>query len=273
MSQPTSTAVVALKELRFAKSRMVSLHPALRQQWVLAMATDTVIALAHRLPVVVVSDQPALQAVLSAAARRAGCAHPVTVIADARPGLNEALQHGAARAREHGADTVLAAVADIPGLTPADIDDLLAATGDGPRRWVVPDSSGRGTTMLLARGVPLHPAFGVDSAARHRDGGAEPIELHPRAHCDVDTVDDLQRCRGYGLGTHTASLLAADGSPAGYQPVTVLEQGRAVTDTGVALVLAPEAVGDLYRLAPGQRVHAAVDGDRVLSVWWSRPDR
>ncbi|MGJ3509488.1 2-phospho-L-lactate guanylyltransferase [Enemella sp. A6] len=271
MSQPATIAVVALKELRFAKSRMVDLHPALRQQWVLAMATDTVIALTHRLPVVVVSDQPALQAELSRAVHRAGCPHPVTVIADARPGLNEALRHGAAWATEHGAEAVLAAVADIPGLTPDDVDELFAATGDGPGTWFVADLSGVGTTMLLARSVPLAPLFGPDSAARHLASGAEQVDLPPRARCDIDTIEELRRC--HGLGEHSRRLLTEAGLPADYRPITVLADDRAVTDDGIALSLTAGSKGELHRIAPGQRVHAAVDGDRVLSVWWSRPAR
>ena len=61
-------------------------------------------------------------------------------------------------------------MADLPGVTVAALAPLLATTGPG--RWFVPDLDGTGTTMLLARDVPLEPGFEGLSAERHQSSGA-----------------------------------------------------------------------------------------------------
>lgn len=265
MTEPTATAVVALKRLVDAKSRLTEFPPVMRQRWVLAMATDTLRALLAHVRVVIVSDEPSLRAHLR---QTFGADAAITVIADGQPNLNAALTHGAQWARRHEARTVLAVVADLPALQSADVAALLAATGTGEGRWFVADRFETGTTFLVARGLDLAPTFGPDSAALHRASGAQEIQLPLSARTDVDTLEDLAAYRDLIAGSDTRRLLTATGRPASYLPVTTMADGRMVTDQGVALRLEPDALAGIRYLAPGQRVHAAVDGERVLSVWW-----
>jgi len=68
MTEPPAAAVVALKPMEHAKSRL-AVPDALRRRLAWTMALDTLAALCDALPqVLVVSDQPALEAQL----RRAG---------------------------------------------------------------------------------------------------------------------------------------------------------------------------------------------------------
>ncbi|MDT0269372.1 2-phospho-L-lactate guanylyltransferase [Streptomyces sp. DSM 44915] len=195
--------VVPLKPLRAAKSRLAgAVGDADRRALALAFAEDTVAA-ALRCPavrdVVVVTSDPE--------ATRALTALGAGVVPD-RPdaGLNAALAHGAATLPGRA---VAAMNADLPALRPAELGRVLALAAERPRAFL-PDAAGVGTTLLAARaGVPLAPAFGGPSRARHRDSGA--VELSPpgvaSVRRDVDTVADLAVARTLGVGPRTAALL------------------------------------------------------------------
>jgi 2-phospho-L-lactate guanylyltransferase len=62
--------------------------------------------------------------------------------------------------------------------------------------------------LLTARaGVPLRPAFGPGSAARHaRDAVA--ISGGPGLRTDVDTAEDLSQAERLGFGPSTRSVTA-----------------------------------------------------------------
>jgi 2-phospho-L-lactate guanylyltransferase len=128
-------------------------------------------------------------------------------------GLNPALAHAAAVAREDDPLTLVAAMSsDLPAVRPEDIDGALDATA--ARRWFVRDSHGQGTTLLAALpGIDLEPAFGPGSAARHAASGAAEISRPDleRIRRDVDTEDDLAVAQALGVGTHTAEVLARIG--------------------------------------------------------------
>lgn len=266
MTESPATAVVALKRLEDAKTRLTDFPAALRKRWVLAMATDTIRALLAEVAVVVVSDEPSLRSHLS---RTFGDGAAVRVIADGQPDLNAALTRGAQWAQlQEGAHTILAVVADLPGLRPTDVSALLSATDATAGRWFVPDRQGTGTAFLATRGRDLNPLFGVDSAARHRASGAVEVTLPLSARTDLDTMDDFAALGELTCGPDTRRLMAAQGHPATYVAVTTMADGRMVTDDGIALRLDADALAGIRYLAPGQRVHAAVDGERVLSVWW-----
>lgn len=95
---------------------------------------------------------------------------------------------------------------DLPALRPADLDAALGAVatrGPGVASYVV-DAAGTGTTLYTAAYERFAPAFGADSARRHRASGAVavPGEL-PSLRQDVDTVADLRRAVELGLGPRT----------------------------------------------------------------------
>ncbi|KXP04626.1 2-phospho-L-lactate guanylyltransferase [Tsukamurella tyrosinosolvens] len=208
VARPAVVVVTAVKSLDAAKSRFAAPGDGRRDAvpgLVLAMLLDTLAAATATpgvLGVHVVSPDPAVRAAAEAAGAR-------TVDEPEPGGLNVALEAGARAARaEHGPEVaVLALQADLPGVTPAELAAFLAATAG--HRGFVPDHAGTGTAALHAPpGAELRAAFGPDSAAAHRSGGAERhAGPWPGLRTDVDTPQDLA---GAGpLGEHTAAVLAA----------------------------------------------------------------
>ena len=273
---PPSTAVVALKPVLHAKSRLGTLPDPLRRRLAWTMAVDTLTALSAVVTrLLVVSDQPALASRLARAgvdARVAGEAGAV--------GMNGALARGAALATAAGPGTVLACVGDLPALRPDSVRTVLAAVPDGARAYLA-DVSGVGTTMLVAAGVGLDPHFQGRSAAGHHASGAEPLTddrlgvAVPDARRDVDTEVDLAAAAGLGLGAATTALLApGSGRLAAYTVVTTTgwsdaeEKPLAVTTGGDRLVLPPTALDGLRTpLRIGQRLHAVHADGVVRSAW------
>ncbi len=272
---PDWAAVVALKRSSVAKSRLGDLPAPLRQRLAEAMAWDTLTVLQQVVGlVVVVGDDPNLPATL----RRRGIR--AEVVPEPRPaGMNAALRVGDELLRARGRARVLACVGDLPASTVQGLQQVLQAAGahGGPRRFYVADHSGIGTAVLLADAMPLDPRFQGASAAAHHDSGAVSLtEVAPAGlRRDVDSVADVVAVARLGVGGHTAALLdPATGAVATYRAVTVAaadvtaEDLAVITDAGVRLRL-PAQVRDprLRRLRPGQRLHAAAVGDRLVCAW------
>jgi 2-phospho-L-lactate guanylyltransferase len=270
-----AAAVVALKPVAHAKSRLGTLPDPLRRRLAWTMAVDTLRALGAAVDLLlVVSDQPALASRLA----RAGVVADVVPEAGAH-GMNGALGRGAEIATARGHRTVLACVGDLPALRPASVRTVLDAVEGG--RAFVADASGIGTTMLVASGTPLEPHFQGRSAAAHHQSGAVPLTDErlgaavPDARRDVDTEVDLGPAAGLGLGPATAALLApGTGRLATSTVVTTTSwtdgHGRplAVTAEGHRLVLPDEAVDGLrLPLRIGQRLHAVHADGVVRSAW------
>jgi 2-phospho-L-lactate/phosphoenolpyruvate guanylyltransferase len=266
------TALVALKRSEVAKTRLGSLPDPLRRRLAWTMALDTLRALAAVLPVIVISNQPGIDARLRSekiAARVLAESHSV--------GINAALQHGERAALAAGFRGVLASVGDLPALRTESVRAVLAAAENHPRAFLA-DASGIGTTMLTAIGADLQPHFQGRSAAAHRASGAacldsdELIRPVPDARRDVDSDVDLADAIRLGLGSSTAQLF--DGNHLGqYTVITVGEQrldgsSAAVTGSGYRVNLPTGAAAlPLRRLTPGQRLHAVVVDQQVLSAW------
>jgi 2-phospho-L-lactate/phosphoenolpyruvate guanylyltransferase len=197
--------VVPVKRLADAKTRLAGLAGPRRQDLALAFAMDTTEALV-RCPLVaevlVVTDEPVAASELG----RLG-AHVVADEPDA--GLNPALVHGARVAQLRHPDAGVGAVsADLPALHDDELADVLSAAPTGSPGFV-PDRSGRGTTMLLARDPrQFVPAFGAGSAARHRGRGAVALAAGATVRRDVDTEADLLAAAALGLGPRTRAALA-----------------------------------------------------------------
>ncbi|MDI3341661.1 MAG: 2-phospho-L-lactate guanylyltransferase [Sphaerobacter sp.] len=188
----TTIAVVPVQRLGTAKSRLAGhLSPDERRALVLTLLDRAVGALQAATAVdqviVVSPDEVVLQ---RAAARGA------TALRQPDEGLNAAVRLGRAAALRRGADTLLVLLGDLPRITAADIDALLAEL---PDRGVVlaPDRHGRGTNAAALRPPDaIEPAFGDDSLARHRARAAARglvvREFHaPGIGLDVDTPADL----------------------------------------------------------------------------------
>ena len=192
--------LVPVKTLSLAKSRLAEVPAGRRAGIMTAFALDTLDAAARsRLAdrVFVVTDEPGFDG------------DGVERLPDEGDGdLNRALVHAAVRARlslpDHG---VVAVCADLPCLSPDDLDAALTA-GLSPR-WFVADAQGTGTSLLAAGpGVDLDPHFGPDSARRHEESGAVPVRAElTTLRRDVDTDADLADALALGVGPHTARAL------------------------------------------------------------------
>lgn len=194
-----------VKPLARAKSRLSGPAGPHRERLALAIATDTVSAVLRSSRVegvVVVTDDPVAAPELAALGA-------IIVPDEPDDGLNPALVHGAAEARRLAPERAVGALsADLPSLRPAELTRVLDAAAAVPNAFV-PDAAGVGTTLYTARpDAVFTPAFGLESRARHRDGGARELALDdvPSVRRDVDTIDDLHAALELGVGPRTASV-------------------------------------------------------------------
>jgi len=183
------TVLVPLKRLADAKSRLEL--PAVRRQQVAADMACAMLAAcraARRVRRIVVVLQDAADA-----HRFAALVDEVRL--EGIPSLNLAIRRGetAVRRREqHGDLAVLPG--DLPFVTSVEVDHALALAAGQPRSFV-PDRRGTGTSLLATTaGVPLNPAYGPDSARRHRSSGAVvlPVAMGSGLRHDVDVLADLR---------------------------------------------------------------------------------
>jgi 2-phospho-L-lactate/phosphoenolpyruvate guanylyltransferase len=205
----TWSVVIPVKVLNKAKSRLAGLGAGRRRELALAMSADTVAAavdcprVAH---VIVVTDDPDAHNVLEKIGAE--------IIEDEpRDGLNAALRHGAAYARQTWPTDGLAALsADLPALRPAELATALAEAERWPNSFV-PDATGEGTTLYTARpDTSFIPMFGEKSRDRHAAAGAVEVGLTglPGLRRDVDTPADLLAAVLIGLGPRTARYAPRD---------------------------------------------------------------
>lgn len=275
MAGSPTAGLIALKPLEHAKSRLAVPDP-LRRRLAWTMALDTLSALCRALPhVLVVSDQPALEARL----RHAEIAAEV-ISESGHVGMNSALSRGGRALHAQGFSSVVACVGDLPALRPESVLRILDASQSHPRSFVA-DASGIGTTMLVAHDVELVPQFQGRSAAAHYASGAVNLSADAigspiaDARRDVDNEADLAVAIGLGVGPATDSLIDhGKGRLGRYQLITATQwrnvEGEllAVTATGRRIALPAEALRDELRyIRLGQRLHAVEAEGRVLSAW------
>lgn len=192
---PRLAVAVPMKPLALAKQR---LRPVLTDQERRALAERM---LAHVLGVVQESGVAAATGLVGydpatlATAARFG----FTVIADApRRGYNAAAWRAVCWAQEIGAAGLLLLPADLPQLTPADVQGLArAASGVCCGLVIAPDAAEAGTNALLLRPPDLlRPRFGPNSFPRHlalaAAAGVEAVIYRsPTLAHDVDLPVDL----------------------------------------------------------------------------------
>ncbi|CAG2157665.1 Phosphoenolpyruvate guanylyltransferase [Cupriavidus yeoncheonensis] len=206
-------AVVPVKRFGNAKQRLDPvLSPGERASLACCMYADVLQALADSpclAGILVVTDDP-LAADL---ARRAGAG----VLRDASPGLVPALEHAACRLASAGAAGMLVVPADVPWITPADIEIIALAHRHRPAVTLVAASDDGGTNALACSppgAIPL--SYGTDSFARHRqaalDAGLTPKVLNlPRFGRDIDRPSDLLAFLARPSATQTHAWLLASG--------------------------------------------------------------
>src|ERR1700754_1464342 len=195
--------VIPVKVLAIAKSRMSAAAGPYREALALSVAADTVAAALRSdrvSAVIVVTDDPV-------AARELGELGARIVPDTPDAGLNPALSHGAALARDLAPGAGVGALsADLPALRPDELSEGLGVAGASGGTAFVPDAAGVGTTLYVASpGAAFSPAFGPDSCARHRSQGARELALTGIASVrqDVDTLDDLLAALRLGTGPRT----------------------------------------------------------------------
>ena len=120
---------------------------------------------------------------------------------------------GAARCAEMGARSVLILPADLPLLTGADVEAVLAAAGEGPGVVLVPSADELGSNAILRTPPEAIPSrFGHASFERHQREAARrglPCRVLrlPRVALDVDEVEHLEALLAIEASTHAHALL------------------------------------------------------------------
>jgi 2-phospho-L-lactate guanylyltransferase len=191
----TLWAIVPVKPLRRGKSRLAGtltederteLNKAL-----LHHTLETLTGLKEVDKVLVVSRDPNALTI----AREHGAR---TVQEDGQPHLNTALQRATVVAQVYATRGVLILPADLPLVTPEDIQILLDRAVKPPVVVIAPDRHGRGTNALLISPAGLiEYDFGENSFQRHceqaRHAGArlEVVEL-PALGLDLDLPEDFE---------------------------------------------------------------------------------
>lgn len=191
----TLWAIVPVKPLRRGKSRLAGVlteeERAELNRRLLAHTLDTLTVIPEIEHVLVVSRDPAALAL----AREHGAR---TVQENGAPHLNVALTRATVVAKNYSTRGVLILPADLPLITPEDIQAMLKLAQRPPVVIVAPDRHRQGTNALLICPVGLiEYDFGLGSFQRHCDrakaAGAhlEIFEL-PSLALDVDLPEDLK---------------------------------------------------------------------------------
>jgi 2-phospho-L-lactate guanylyltransferase len=185
-------AIVPVKALALAKGRLSALLSAPeRRALVLAMLDDVLAALKATHGVSAIGVISADPAVLALAADRGADALP-----DRAADLNTALAQAAGHYAAAGATAILALPADVPLVSPTEIEQLIAARSTKRGMIITPSHDGGTNALLIWPPMALPFLFGKGSLARHleaaRERGLETQLLRsPGLELDIDRPDDL----------------------------------------------------------------------------------
>ena len=195
----TIGAVLPVKDTGDAKQRLADfLTAAERQRLALVMAEDVLEALSRvaGLSDIVVVTRDEQAAALAARYGARGLTEP------SNDGQSAAVERATAVLSREGAERMLQVPGDVPGVSRAEIEAVLAAHGgaggEGPAVTLVPSHDRRGTNCVLCSPPGVLPfAFGHDSFQPHceaaRAQGVAPRILPlPGLGLDIDTPDDLR---------------------------------------------------------------------------------
>jgi 2-phospho-L-lactate guanylyltransferase len=209
-------AVVPVKERDHAKERLAQLlPPRLRHGLALAMLEDVLGATAAArglAGIVVVTVDPAAGRL----ARRFGA----RLVEDgARDGHTGAVAAAARLLQAEGRTGMLTLPGDIPLVTPAEIESLLAAHRRAPAFTIAPSHDEGGSNAILVSppdAVPLR--FGVDSFFPHLRAaaarGIRPTVLRlPGIAIDIDNPQDLAAFARRSSATRSHALLVENAMP------------------------------------------------------------
>ncbi len=191
-------ALVPLKPLRYAKSRLCpALDTAAREQLVQDMC-ERVLATLQQVPqlacVWLVSSEPRAPYL----AAKYGARH----LPDDVGTLNGALQAGITAVARAGGAAVVILPADVPLATPADIHTLLDLLLAAPQRLVIAPGHDLDGTNALAFGLPLpfalqygSASFQAHTAAARAHGWSVQVVTSTTLALDIDTPADLEQAQ------------------------------------------------------------------------------
>ena len=183
-------AVVPVKNLSSAKSRLSFMGMQERRNLVLSMLTatiDTLKAVMNSDIVIIGSDRETKEI----AARKW-----VFYLEEKQPGLNTALFQSAKWAERSGYFALLVVPIDLPLLIANDIFFVLESAAEGNFMVIAPNSKQNGTNLLCVRLFQnFRFSFGADSYKRHLDQaavcGMKSMAYYSFRTChDIDTYDD-----------------------------------------------------------------------------------
>jgi len=188
----TVFVIIPAKRLDNAKSRLSSIFTDdERKQFCLKMLEDVLrtVKFTKRFhEVVVVSQDP----IVSKIAKN----FEATYLKERKIGLNKAVSEGINWCVEMGAASVLVLPADIPLVTPRDLDRVLVL-GKKASMVISPSRNGKGTNALFLTPPKVSPTFyGSHSFQRHiKEAKKLKISFRryrsPRIALDIDTIEDL----------------------------------------------------------------------------------
>jgi len=189
-------ALVPVKALSEAKGRLAAvLTSEERRRLALAMLADVVTALLGAASIAYIAIISPDKAVLKEAERLR--ARPLPEPPQVR-GINAALSYGASLLAKEGADTILVVPGDLPTITAAAVEAVLASLPSPRGVAIVPSAEG-GTNVLALRPPDAIPfRFGPKSFTAHRGEAAARQEPPPVARggglpADVDSPQALRR--------------------------------------------------------------------------------
>ncbi|MGH6912386.1 MAG: 2-phospho-L-lactate guanylyltransferase [Geminicoccales bacterium] len=210
MARESLWAVVPLKDARRAKQRLAPLLAAQQRMGLArAMARDVLLALGRvrdLAGILVVAGDPAVREL----ARPVGAR---VIDETLSPGMRAAVAAAAQALARDRAAGMLVVPADLPLITPAEIETVLAAHGDAPAVTLVPAIADQGSNGLACSPVDvIPPLFGPRSSVRHREAalarGVQPCVLPlPGWGRDIDRPDDLLAFAATPSDTRTYAYL------------------------------------------------------------------
>ena len=192
-SRRGSCALIAIKARDRCKTRLAAaLPPPARKELVRAMLGSVLHA---------AQNAPSVHSVVVISPERDTLPADIPVLADSGESLNNALVHAHRLVREFGCHEIVVLPADLPGITAADIEELVRAGRTGGCA-IAPDAAGVGTNALyLATPAPFQFQFGPASQSLHLRE-AQRLGLNPRTvyrrglELDIDSPADLEHLEG-----------------------------------------------------------------------------